>query len=72
MPSRAAVGWALLFAVPPAVGVAGYVSMLAGGGELVPIAVAAGGLVAIVVFTLVLGSQAVGTAESDAQRGRLD
>lgn len=63
MPSRAAVGWALLFSVPPAVGVTGYATMVIGRGPVDPVAVVAGGLTFAVVFALVLGSQLTGSAD---------
>ncbi|MFB6353334.1 MAG: hypothetical protein ABEJ92_04545 [Halobacteriales archaeon] len=72
MPSREALGWALLFAVPPAVGVTGYATMVIGEGLFDPRAWLAGGLVFAVVFSLVLGSRAVGAAEPAAARERID
>lgn len=72
MSSRRAVGWALLFAVPPGVGVTGYASMLMGGRLIEPMAVVAGTLTAAVIFALVLASQLVGSAEPAAVRGRLE
>ena len=72
MVSRAAVGWALLFAVPPGVGVAGYASMLMGGRLVEPAAVGIGALVAAVIFALVLGAQLTGSAEPEAVRERVD
>lgn len=72
MVSRATLGWALLFAVPPAVGVTGYATMVIGGSLVEPRALAAGSLVFAVVFALVLGSRAVGSAEPVAARERVD
>ena len=72
MLSRTAVGWALLFSVPPGVGVTGYAAMVAGEGSVGPTALATGGLTFAVVFLLVLGSQAVGSAEPAAERERVD
>lgn len=72
MVSRAAVGWALLFAVPPAVGTTGYAAMVAGGGAVRPTALLTGGLVGGVIFALVLGTQLVGSAEPAAERERVD
>lgn len=72
MVSRAAIGWALLFAVPPGVGVAGYASMLMGGRLVEPLAVGLGALVAAVIFALVLGAQLTGSAEPEAVRERVD
>lgn len=72
MVSRAAVGWALLFAVPPGVGVAGYASMLMGGRLVEPAAVGIGALVAAVIFAVVLGAQLTGSAEPEAVRERVD
>lgn len=72
MPSRAAFGWALLFAVPPGVGVTGYASMLMGGRLVEPAAMAIGALVAGVIFALVLGAQLTGSAEPEAVRERVD
>ena len=72
MVSRVAVGWALLFAVPPGVGVAGYASMLMGGRLVEPAAVGIGALVAAVIFALVLGAQLTGSAEPEAVRERVD
>lgn len=72
MPSRAAVGWALLFAVPPGVGVTGYTAFVAGEGLVGPTSLLAGFVTAAVIFALVLGSQAVGSAEDRAVRERLD
>lgn len=72
MVSRAAIGWALLFAVPPGVGVAGYASMLMGGRLIEPAAVGLGTLVAIGIFTVVLGAQLTGSPEPEAVRERVD
>ena len=72
MVSRAAVGWALLFSVPPGIGVTGYASMLMAGRLVEPMAVATGGLVAAVIFALVLGAQLTGSAEPEAVRERVD
>lgn len=67
MPTRSAVGWALLFAVPSGIGVTGYSTIVIGRGLLSPRALLAGGLVATIVFALVLGSQAVGSADPDRE-----
>lgn len=72
MSSRAAVGWALLFAVPPGVGVTGYTALVAGEGLVGPTSVLAGVLTAAVIFALVLGSQLTGSAEPQAVRERVD
>lgn len=72
MPSRTAVGWALLFSVPPAVGVTGYASIVIGRGTVDPMAIAAGGLTFGVVFALVLGSQLTGSPEEPTVRERVD
>lgn len=72
MVPRAAVGWALLFAVPPAVGVTGYASMLMGGRLVEPAAIAVGAVVGGAIFALVLGTQLTGSAEPEAVRDRVD
>lgn len=72
MPTRTAVGWALLFAVPPGIGVTGYVSMLIGGRLVEPLALTAGGVTAVAIFALVLGSQLTGSAQESAVRERVD
>ena len=72
MPSRTAVGWALLFSVPPAVGVTGYATMVIGRRVLEPRAVAAGLLTFAVVFGIVLATQLTGSAEPPEVRERLD
>ena len=72
MLSRTAVGWALLFSVPPAVGVTGYAAMVAGEGGVGPTALMTGALVGGVIFALVLGSQQVGSAEEASVRERVD
>lgn len=72
MSARTAVGWALLFAVPPAVGVTGYATMVIRRGPLEPMAVATGVLTFVIVFALVLGSQLTGSAEDQAVRERLE
>lgn len=72
MPSRSALGWALLFSVPPATGVTGYVSMTIGESFVEPMALVAGGLTGAVIFALVLGSQATGSAQEAAVRERVD
>lgn len=72
MVSRAAIGWALLFAVPPAAGVTGYASMLMGGRLVEPGAIAVGAVVGGGIFALVLGAQLTGSAEPEAMRERVD
>lgn len=72
MPSRTEIGWALLFSVPPGVGVTGYTTMVIGRGPLDPVAVATGGFTALVIFMLVLGAQLTGSAEDPATRERFD
>lgn len=72
MVSRTAVGWALLFAVPPGVGVTGYASMLMGGRLVEPLAIVVGGLVAAVIFSLVLATQVTGSAEPSAIGEHMD
>lgn len=72
MATRTAVGWALLFSVPPGVGVTGYAAMVAGGGTVGSTALATGGLAFAVIFLLVLGSQQVGSAEPADERERID
>lgn len=72
MPSRAAIGWALLFSVPPGIGVTGYASMLMGGQLVEPRAMVVGGLVAGTIFALVYASQITGSAEPAAVRERVD
>ncbi len=72
MVSRTAVGWALLFAVPPGVGVTGYASMLMGGRLVEPAAIAVGAAVAGLIFALVLGAQLTGSPEPEAVRKRVD
>lgn len=72
MPSRTAIGWGLLFSVPPGIGVTGYASMLIGDALVEPMALAAGGLTAAVIFILVLGSHASGAPEPAAVRERVD
>ncbi|MDZ7702396.1 MAG: hypothetical protein U5J98_10240 [Halobacteriales archaeon] len=72
MVPRAAVGWALLFAIPPGVGVTGYASMLMGGRLIEPGAIAVGAVVGGSIFALVLGAQLGGSAEPEAVRERVD
>lgn len=72
MPSREAVGWAVLFSVPPGVGVTGYATMVVGRGPLDPVAIATGALTTVVVFALVLGAQLTGSAQDPAVRERVD
>lgn len=72
MVSRAAVGWALLFAVPPGVGVTGYASILIGESLVEPTAVAVGAVTAAVIFAVVLGAQVSGSPEPEAVRERVD
>lgn len=72
MVSRTAVGWALLFAVPPGVGVTGYASILIGEGLVEPTAVAVGAVTAAVIFAVVLGAQRSGSPEPEAVRERVD
>jgi hypothetical protein len=72
MPSRTAIGWALLFAVPPGVGVTGYASMLMGGRLVEPMAVGIGALVAGAIFAVVLGAQLTGAPEPETVRERVD
>lgn len=72
MVSRAAVGWALLFAVPPGIGVTGYATMVIGEGTLEPLALATGAGTAAIIFAVVLGSQLGGSAEPKAVRERID
>lgn len=70
--SRAAVGWALLFAVPPGVGVTGYATMVVGTGTVPPLALLAGGVTTAVIFALVLGTQLTGSAQDPATLERID
>ena len=72
MVTRAAVGWALLFSVPPGLGVTGYASMLIGGRLVEPTAVAIGTVTAGVIFAVVLGAQLSGSAQPEAVRERVD
>ena len=72
MVSRAAVGWALLLAVPPGIGVTGYASMLMGGRLIEPAAIAVGAAAAGLIFALVLGAQLTGSAEPADARERVD
>jgi hypothetical protein len=72
MSTRVAAGWALLFSVPPAVGVTGYASMVIGEQLVEPMALAAGGLTAAVIFALVFASQATGSPQPAAVRERVD
>lgn len=72
MVSRTAVGWALLFAVPPGVGVTGYASILIGERLVEPTAIAVGAVTAAVIFAVVLGAQLTGSAEPEAVRERVD
>lgn len=72
MVSRSAVGWALLLAVPPGLGVTGYTAMLAGEGFLGPTAIAAGLVTAGVIFVVVFASQLVGSPDPDRVWDRTD
>jgi putative effector of murein hydrolase LrgA (UPF0299 family) len=72
MASRSTVGWALLFAVPPGVGVTGYTAMLSGEGFLGPVSVAAGLVTAGAIFAVVFGSQQVGSPDPDRARNGTD
>lgn len=72
MPSREAVGWALLFSVPPGVGVTGYTAMVVGEGLVGPMSVLAGGATAGVIFVVVLASQLTGAPEPESVRERVD
>lgn len=72
MVSRTAIGWALLFAVPPGVGVTGYAAMLLGGRLIEPMAVAAGTVTAAAIFAVVVGAQLTGSAEPAAVRERVE
>ena len=51
---RTALGYALLFAVPVGVGVAGAMMRGTGGGPLAPVVVGPGAVAAVIVFLLVL------------------
>lgn len=72
MVSRTAVGWALLFAVPPGIGVTGYAAILIGEGLVNPTAVAAGLATAGAIFGVVLAAQVTGSPEPEAVRERID
>lgn len=72
MLSREALGWALLFSVPPGVGVTGYVTMVIERGPVDPVAVAVGAVTTLAIFTLVLGVQLTGSAQDAAVRERID
>jgi hypothetical protein len=72
MQSRAALGWALLFAIPPGVGVTGYAAILSGERLVGPTSLTAGFVTAGAIFALVYGSQRIGSAEPTEERDRLD
>lgn len=60
--SRRTLGYALLFGLPPGVGVAGYVAA-AQGGPMTPFALVAGGIAALVVGGLVAIAAETGSAD---------
>lgn len=72
MLSRRAVGWALLFSVPPGVGVTGFVTAVIGQNTVEPMAVLAGATTAVLLFALVLLAQATGSAQPAEVRERVD
>lgn len=48
------IGYAILFSVPPGVGVTGFVSTRTAQGDLTPLSVGAGSLTALAIFLLVV------------------
>lgn len=60
---RAALGWAILFAVPVGVGVAAAVMRMTGAGPLDPVVALPGLLTAAGVFALVALASATGSPE---------
>jgi len=71
-PSPSTIAWGLLFALPPGVGVTGLVTMVVGEGTLDPFGLLAGAVTTLVIFLLVVATQATGSAQPSAARTRLD
>ncbi|WP_247009906.1 hypothetical protein [Halorientalis litorea] len=67
MGRRERVLWVLVFALPPGVGITGYVSVMFERGALTPRAVAAGLLTAVVLGSLV-GAALFAAPGTDAER----
>lgn len=57
-PDRTALGYAVLFSVPVAVGVAGAMMRGTGGGPFAPLVVVPGAVAGLLVFLLVLAGAA--------------
>lgn len=54
--TRQAIFYGLLFAVPPGIGVTGFVTYATGGGIVTPTAAAVGGVTAVLIFSLVFAA----------------
>lgn len=60
---RETVLWALVFSVPVGVGMIGFVADVLGGSALNPLAIAAGAVVALVLFTIIAFAASVGSVD---------
>lgn len=64
---RERLAWALVFSVPPGVGIVGFAAHVMNQGVLNPVAVGAGALTTLVIFSIVAYAASVGSA--DESRG---
>lgn len=64
---RRVLGYALLFSVPPGVGLVGFLTVLLGDGPVNPMAAAVGGAVAFVLFLLIVVGASRGSTELDEE-----
>lgn len=65
---RETVLWALVFSVPPGVGITGFAAFVIGRGFLDPLAVVAGLVTTLVLFALVAFMGTYGSADEERDR----
>lgn len=66
---RETFAWALVFSVPPGVGIAGFAAFVIGRGEFDPMAILAGFGTTLVIFVIVAYAFSVGSADEDREGG---
>lgn len=65
--NRETLFWALVFSVPPGVGIVGFAAYVIGRSFLDPLAVAAGAATTLVIFSVVAFAVSSGSADEDRE-----